>query len=236
MKITVIHGSPRKGNTYRATQIFLEALSKRGNVEVTEFFLPKDLPEFCRGCCACVTRGEEHCPHRQYSKPILDSMILADALVLTTPVYVMSASGGMKNFLDHYPFLFINHRPRPEFFHKKAFLLSTAAGAGMRSSMKPIATCLKYWGINHIYQKGFRMFALSWDAMPAEKQKKYEHELDRCAKKFWRAISKGDSTPYLFSRFFFSLSRRMNKSGKNPSIDQQYWQAHGWLSGKTPFH
>jgi multimeric flavodoxin WrbA len=79
MKITVIHGSPRKGNTYRAARIFLQALSKRGDVEVTEFFLPKDLPEFCRGCCSCVTRGEETCPHRQYTKPILDSMIQADA-------------------------------------------------------------------------------------------------------------------------------------------------------------
>lgn len=235
MKLTVIHGSPRKGNTYRATQTFLEALKKRGEVEAREFFLPQDLPEFCRGCCACVTRGEGNCPHLQSVKPILDSMLESDALVLTTPVYVMSASGGMKNFLDHYPFLFLNHRPRPEFFHKKAFLISTAAGAGMKSAMKPIATSLKYWGINRVYQKGFRIFALSWDDMPPEKQEAYARQLDRCAEKFWRAVRKGDSAPYLFTRFFFFISRMMHQKGADIPLDRQYWEARGWLGGKSPF-
>lgn len=235
MKLTVIHGSPRRGNTYRAAQLFLEALKKRGQIEAREFFLPQDLPEFCRGCIACVTRGEEGCPHVSYTKPILDSMLDSDALVLTTPVYVMSASGGMKNFLDHYPFLFINHRPRPEFFHKKAFLISTAAGAGTKSAMKPIATSLKYWGINRVYQKGFRIFALSWDEMPPKKRERYARQLDRRAEKFWRAVRKGDSAPYFFTRFFFFISRMMHKNGADLPLDRQYWEAHGWLDGKSPF-
>ncbi|QNK39357.1 flavodoxin family protein [Caproicibacter fermentans] len=235
MKIAVIHGSPRRGNTLRAAELFLEALKKRGEVEADEFFLPRDLPEFCKGCAACVTRGEEFCPHRQYSGPILDSMLKADALLLTTPVYVMSASGGMKNFLDHYPFLFINHRPRPEFFRKKAFVLSTAAGGGIKSAMKPIATCIKYWGINRVYQKGFRIFALDWDSMPPEKQKKYEAEIDRCAEKFWRAVSKQDSAPTLFVRFYFALCRWMVKKFRNSTPDYRYWQTQGWLDGKPPF-
>jgi len=236
MKLTVIHGSPRKrGNTYHAAQIFLDALRKRGPIEVDEFFLPQDFPEFCLGCCSCVTRGEENCPHLQTAKPILDSMLASDALILTTPVYVMSASGGMKNFLDHYPFLFINHRPRPEFFHKKAFLISTAAGAGTKSAMKPIATCLKYWGINRVYQKGFRLFALNWEDMPPEKQENFARQLDWCAEKFWRAVRKGDSAPYLFTRIFFLISRMLHKKGADIPLDRQYWEAHGWLGGKTPF-
>lgn len=162
-------------------------------------------------------------------------MLRADALILTTPVYVMSASGGMKNFLDHYPFLFLNHRPRPEFFHKKAFLISTAAGAGMKSAMKPIATCLKYWGINRVYQKGFRIFALSWEDMPPEKQENYVRQLNRSAEKFWRSVQKGDGAPYGFTRFFFFVSRMMHRKGMDIPADRQYWEAHGWLNGGTPF-
>ncbi|MCI1965624.1 MAG: flavodoxin family protein [Oscillospiraceae bacterium] len=236
MKLTVIHGSPRKGNTYHAAQLFLHSMKQCEATEVREFFLPNDLPEFCRGCCACVLHGEEHCPHFRYSKPILDSMLESDALIFTTPVYVMSASGGMKNFLDHFPFLFMVHRPRPEFFHKKVFIISTTVGAGLKSAMKPIARCLKYWGINKVYQTGFRMFALEWGDMPEKRQKKYACRLDRSAEKFWRAVRKGDSTPYVFSRFFFFLCRVMYKRHTAASLDRQYWEAHGWLGGKTPFH
>ena len=65
MKLTVIHGSPRRGNTYRAAQLFLEALKKRGQIEAREFFLPQDLPEFCRGCIACAAKKDALMFHTQ---------------------------------------------------------------------------------------------------------------------------------------------------------------------------
>ena len=236
MKIAVVHGSPRKGNTYLAAQKFLEALGKRGEVEASEFFLPEAMPQFCRGCLSCVMRGEEKCPHARYSQPILSAMLAADALLFTTPVYVMSTSGIQKNLLDHFPFLFINHRPRPEFFRKKAFVLSTTAGAGLRSAMKPVAACLRFWGVNRIYKKGFRIFALNWDEMPEEKQEKYGRQIDRRAEKFWRAVSRGPGAPYLFTRFFYAMSRWMIKKGMSTPLDREYWQAQGWLDGGSPFH
>lgn len=33
MKVCIINGSPRKGNTYKATSIFKEELKKNGDVE-----------------------------------------------------------------------------------------------------------------------------------------------------------------------------------------------------------
>lgn len=235
MKIAVVHGSPRKGNTYLAARKFLAALAKRGEVEASEFFLPKDMPKFCRGCATCVMQGEEKCPHAQYSQPILSAMLAADALLFTTPVYVMSTSGIQKNLLDHFPFLFINHRPRPEFFGKKAFVLSTTVGAGLQSAMKPIATCLKFWGVNRVYRKGFRIFALNWDEMPKEKQEKYDRQIDRCAEKFRRAVLKGPGAPYPFTRFFYAMSRWMIKKGMAAPLDREYWRAQGWLDGGSPF-
>lgn len=235
MKITVIHGSPRRGNTYLAAQKFIEALGERGPVEASEFFLPKDLPAFCLGCCACILQDESACPHARHTGPVLESMLAADALLLTTPVYVMSASGVMKNFLDHYPFLFINHRPRPEFFRKKAFVLSTAAGGGLRSAMKSVAVCLKFWGVNRIYRKGFPLYALNWDEMPARRRQKYDRQIGRSAAKFRRAVEKGPGAPYLFTRFYFAVSRWMQKRGMSVPADRQYWQAQGWLDGGSPF-
>ncbi|MDF1616917.1 NAD(P)H-dependent oxidoreductase [Petrocella sp. FN5] len=41
MKIVVIHGSPRKGNTYKATKQFKEEMEKQGEVEFVDFFYQK---------------------------------------------------------------------------------------------------------------------------------------------------------------------------------------------------
>lgn len=47
MKAVVFHGSPRKGNTYTAAKLFMEELSRCGEVSFTEFFLPKDIQAIC---------------------------------------------------------------------------------------------------------------------------------------------------------------------------------------------
>ena len=120
MKIVIVHGSPRKGNTYKATEVCKEEMRKHGEVEFAEIFLPKDLPEFCCGCMACFLKGKEKCPHAEYTIPILEHMISADALIFTTPVFALSLSGCMKSFLDHYAYIFIVHRSRIEMFKKKA--------------------------------------------------------------------------------------------------------------------
>lgn len=235
MKLVVINGSPHKGNTYRLTQQFLDEMKKHGEISVQEFFMPQDMPEFCRGCCTCVIKGEDLCPHKKYVRPILDAMLDADALIFTTPVYVMSASGGMKNFLDHLPFLFLVHRPRPEMFHKKAMILSTAAGAGMKQSMKPIADCIKFWGINRIYRLGFAIMAYNWDSVPEKRRRKYDRRIQKSAKRFWRSVSRGDSAPTLFCRFMFGFCRWMHRSGKDIPVDRKYWKEQGWLDGAKPY-
>ena len=83
--ITVFHGSPRKGNTYNATKIFMDELSKYENVNFTEFFLPKDLPVFCTGCTLCLGGKREKCPNAQYVAPIFDAILKADAFIFATP-------------------------------------------------------------------------------------------------------------------------------------------------------
>lgn len=233
MKITVIHGSPRKGNTYHAAQIFMDEMKKQGETEFFEFFLPKDMPEFCKGCMNCVLHGEQFCPHAKYRDPILEKMVESDALIFTTPVYVMRESGGMKAFLDHFPFLFIVHRAKPEMFHKKAFILSTTAGAGTGKAMKAIEESLKYWGVNRVYKKGFTLFSGNWKDMKQEKQDKFERQLRSCARKFQKDVaSHKDHLPYIKTRFMFTLCKKMPAKC---DIDRKYWEEQGWLNGKSPF-
>ncbi len=51
MKITVINGTEKYGVTYRLKEMFLDQL--RNDSEITEFYLPKDCPNFCLDRCIC---------------------------------------------------------------------------------------------------------------------------------------------------------------------------------------
>lgn len=101
MKITVIYATQRKSksSTYNIAQQFIRNLSEQN--EVREFFLPKDMPEFCKGCWNCFTDYRK-CPDYGYLKPILEAMLEADLLVFTAPVYVYHVPGQVKAFLDHF--------------------------------------------------------------------------------------------------------------------------------------
>lgn len=236
MQIAIIHGSPRKnGNTHTAARKFMDGMRRMGDVSFQEFYLPDALPEFCRGCMTCVLRGEDKCPHSTDTLPVLDAILRADGLIFTTPVYVMAESGAMKNFLDHFPYLYFVHRPRAEMFGKKAFVLSTALGAGLKKSIAPIATSLKFWGVNRVYTAGFSLHEVEWTRIPPKRRARIEREIARLSQKFYREVSsRKRHAPYPFLWFLLLFLRRMIAGYPEDSLDKNYWLQKGWLQ-KSPF-
>jgi multimeric flavodoxin WrbA len=231
MKITVMHGSPRKGNTYKATQMFMDELIKCGEIEFTEFSPLQALPEFCVGCQLCLGNSHEKCPHWQYVSPILDAILEADAIIVTSPHYgASSMPASLKNLFDHLDFLVLAVAPRTEMFSKKAFVLTT--GSGSKSAINPIVKCLKNWGVNRVYARGLRMLTNEWDKMPTAKQRKFEAVLHRDARNFYRAKR---GKPYLGTIFMYHMSkfvlRRYMGKGAYP---YEYWLERGWFKTR-PF-
>jgi multimeric flavodoxin WrbA len=238
MKIVVIHGSPRKGNTFQATEVFKKQMNKDKNVLFVDFFLPQDMPEFCCGCMTCFLKGETKCPHAKYTMPIMNEMISADALILTSPTYVLSVSGCMKNFLDHYAYAFVVHRAREEMFHKKAFIICSTVGAGTKNVSKVIETSLKQWGVNRVYKYAFKTFGDDWFNMKTEKRMHFESQIEKKAETFYQEISsKKVHRSYFYTKFMFRLRKLiMRKFDDDKSLDKQYWIQKGWLNGsKRPF-
>ena len=241
MKIVIVNGSPRKGNTYAMTQIFKNEMTACGDVEFKEYILPQDLPEFCIGCFICLSESEKMCPHSKYTLPIHDSLLDADALIFTTPVYVLQTTGAVKAFFDHFSWLFIVHRARPEMFHKKAFVLSTTAGAGTRAAMKTIITNLKFWAVNRIYSLGFAMRAVDWETVNPRRRKRFELKLKKSARRFYREVASGKKhSPYMLTRLMFYIRRGMLKkdlasqSDESAVADIKHWQEQDWFS-RNPF-
>jgi multimeric flavodoxin WrbA len=112
IRIVGLSGSPRKGrNSEFLLQVALEAAKELGDtksfpgkVETEMFSLARLKVGFCTGCLACYSlpEGDERfCPTVDDDLPIiLSSMINADAIILSMPVYTGDMTAQMKAFLD----------------------------------------------------------------------------------------------------------------------------------------
>lgn len=121
MKCLIIHGSPRRGNTWDVLNRVKEEMQKNGNFEFEVVELSKEKIPMCIGCFNCIKKGEKKCPHNSYIEPIVKKMEAADAFIITTSVYSMQVSGTLKNFIDHMSYNF----RRPRFYNKKALIITT---------------------------------------------------------------------------------------------------------------
>lgn len=235
MKITVINGNTRMGNTWHCMDLFRQELSKYEELTVSEFFMPKDMPDFCIGCYSCFFGGEQTCPHADRITPIVQALKDADLIILTSPVYSFDVTGHMKALFDHLCFLWISHRPDPGMFHKVALAVVTTAGAGLRHTMKTMKNTLSFWGIKRIFTYR-RVVAAPWEKVPQTVKLNIRKQIERKAKRIAKTVKKIDRLTYPPIRrlMFGSMRKMMIKNTWNP-YDRSYWETFGWLGKKKPF-
>ena len=143
MKILTIIGSPRKrGNSYQSVKKLEEEMKRKGDYEFEYFFLKDAHLENCKGCFNCVSRGIEFCPLKDDRELIQEKMMEADGLIMVSPVYVMTVSALLKNFIDRLAYLC----HRPEFHGKKALVLCTTGGIGVKETLNYMETVVESWG------------------------------------------------------------------------------------------
>lgn len=237
MKITVINGTKNKGCTYKMKDAFLEALGN--GHEITEYHLPADAPEFCTGCKACFFKDISVCPHREYTVPIWNSILAADLIVFTSPVYVFHVTGQMKALLDHYGTKWMAHSPEKEMFFKKTVIITNAAGAGMKNVIKDIGDSLDYWGVARRYAIKQALFGAEWDKLPDKKKANIKKRCERVANKVQKPVKK----PRFKIRFLFGvmkigqkmINKSLVKKGEPQTTDYNYWKAQGWFDGGKPW-
>ncbi len=230
MNIVLIHGQNHKGSTYHIGRMLAEKVTSEK--EITEFFLPKDLNHFCLGCYQCI-EGDQHCPFYDEKKNIMDAVEAADLLIFTTPTYCLRASAPMKSFLDLTFTYWMSHRPRACMFRKRAIVVSTAAGSGVKSATKDISTALFYWGVPYIKTLGVALQAMNWEMVSEKKKEKLEKITTKLAKKL-----SNTKEPFvgLNTRFIFFVMGKMQSGGMGSSpIEKTYWQENGWLDKNRPW-
>lgn len=228
MKITLIHGQSHKGSTYHLAH----SLAEKIGGGITEIFLPRDFNEFCVGCTSCFTDSETKCPHYEKLSSVTRAIDEADVIILASPVYVYHASGAMKVLLDHYGWRWMVHRPEEKMFSKQAVCISTAAGAGMKSTNKDMTDSVFWWGVGKIYKYGVAVNETSWERVKDKKKKAVDKRLSALAEKI--KARQGRVKPGLKTKAFFSVMRIMQKHGWNEA-DVKYWKEKGWTGKKRPW-
>ena len=237
MKITVINGTQKQGVTWKLKEIFLDEL--RDDAEITEFYLPKDCPDFCVGCTTCFRGNEHKCKDAEYIQKIEKALLEADLLVFTSPAYVFHATGAMKAMLDHFGYRWMPHRPAKEMFGKRAVIITQCLGAGGKSAAKDMKDSLSWWGVSSIKVCSFRLMSdILWDKIPEKKRKKMAQKLVNTAAGIKQTDFTRPAKTSLKTKFKFYAVRMMQKGlGKeNPEYtDFKYWKANGWLGTERPW-
>ena len=230
MKILVVMGSPRKGNTYRAAKKIEESMRSMGNVEF-EYLMLKDAGlSQCSGCFVCFVKGENHCPHKDNVPNIEQKMHAADGVIFATPVYGMNVSALMKTFIDRFSYIF--HRPR--FFDKKALLLSTTGALGNKEILNYLKLVAGVWGFEVAHSVG-----LVTPPVPisTKKEKENNQKLEKAALEFYNALQKKRRSPGLRDVLIFRAQKAsFGIPGLSSPADYTYWNEKGWLNPKTKYY
>lgn len=230
MKIVMLNGQNHKGSTYHIGRMIADKIE--GKNEITEFFFPRDLDHFCVGCYQCI-EDFLACPYYEEKKKIIDAIDAADLLIVTTPTYCMHMSAPLKSFFDLTFDLWMAHRPMESMFKKKAVIVSTAAGTGIKSAMKDVEDCLFYLGVPKIYKCGMAVQAMNWDGVASDKKEKIGKMTDKLAKRLGQSSS---TSVGIKTRFMFKIMGMMQTKGWNSSpVETKYWKEKGWLDGKKPW-
>lgn len=97
-KVLILSSSPRKGgNSDLLCDEFMRGAKESGH-DVEKIFIAEKKINYCTGCGVC--NSTHKCVQNDDMAELLNKMILADTIVLATPVYFYSIDGQLKTLID----------------------------------------------------------------------------------------------------------------------------------------
>ena len=216
MKYLIINGSPRHGHTWEIVTRVKNTLSTTDtNTTFTHVELIDENIPYCRGCFSCFENGEDSCPDSDKIGSIVDKIRECDGLIITSPVYALHITALLKNFIDHVAYLY----HRPEFFTKKALIISTTAGMGHKKVGKFLDETLRNWGFN----ERFKLCLIDVHDTNGYLPLNIKEKIDKTTLKFYNSIeSKKLKSPSMNALFMYNMWRAMAYNNHIP-CDHDFW-------------
>jgi multimeric flavodoxin WrbA len=230
MKILVIMGSPRNGNTVRILNEIEKEMRKLGDVEFEAIALRDVQLGLCRGCHLCLFKGEGSCPQKDDRQQLEEKMLNADGVIFASPNYASGVTALFKNFVDR--FAYAGHRPR--FFRTRAMAVVTSAGpGGLSETVAYMSASLAAYGFRFVHTAGFFQPPFP---LPEAWRKDNEEKVRTAACIFFTECgSSGLPVPKLKEVMGFRIMQLLLLKVKGTPLEKvypadcKYWEENGWL-------
>ncbi len=232
MQITAVIGSYRKGRTLGIVRRIEERMKSLGDVTFNYIYLSEVPLAQCRGCFACIARGEEKCPLKDGFHDIEQTLMESDGAIFASPNYAVGVTAQMKQLIER--FAYIGHRPR--FFGKYMVAVATSGGPmGLKQTLDSLCY-FEGGGYQVVSRLGLQTPPTKLSPRAAQKQ---QRAIEKTAKALFDAVTqKCTRRPNMGSIIHFAAFRGMYL--KNPSLgeaefpaDMAYWRKMGWLDRKA---
>ncbi|MFX0050019.1 MAG: flavodoxin family protein [Candidatus Hermodarchaeota archaeon] len=222
MRILVILGARKKGNTFHTSRAMIDEMGKLGQVNAEFLFLRDYKLEFCLGCRSCFDKGEKACPRKDDLLLIVEKLKKVNGVIFASPVYVSDISGEMKTLIDR--MAYITHRPA--FFNKCSFIITTTHSVGNKHARDSLGAATFAWGFHHVGSLGLKIPTVKGPPDLERNQK----QIKKAARKFYTAIDKQHfKSPSLLSLAVFKVQQRANSNPEyKETLDYNYWVNNGY--------
>ncbi len=222
MNILVIHGSPRKGNTYRVVQLVQGCLAAQSDIIFEEVWLKDIGLDFCVSCYRCFVEGEEYCPRAAVVSPLAEKMAAADGVIVASPCFSLHVPGHVKCFVDLMSYNF----HRPGFFANKGLAVGTTAGQGAKTVCSYLKSTMEHWGFNHVQQ-----LAVNCRSLDYQPDAKAVRAIEQTADAFLEELRSGRvHRPSMKRVAYYNVWRAMAAAGAQENTrDYTYWRDTGML-------
>lgn len=121
MKIAVLNGSPKVGNTAAMVNAFAEGAKEAGH-EVEILHVGKMKIGGCLGCEYCHTKGEGKCVQKDDMEQVMAAYLTADMVVYASPIYYFGMTAQISAAIQR-----VYAIGKPAKAAKAALLLSSAS-------------------------------------------------------------------------------------------------------------
>lgn len=232
MNICIVHGTLRRRNTFRVTEVIKQRLQDKGAV-IAEIWLHEVDLTSCSSCYRCFLAGEEFCPSAAGVAAVQDAIAAADGVIVTSPCFSLHVPGHVKTWIDLMSFRF----HRPAFFGKRGLVVATTVGQGATAVCRYLADVLGHWGFNRVHK--LAVACRSLDYQPAPKD---EARFRRTADRFWDELNRKQLRRPGWKRLlYFNVWRAMALAGQaDLNRDYRYWDETGLLrqpfAAEVPLH
>ncbi|CAJ35403.1 flavodoxin family protein [Methanocella arvoryzae] len=221
MKIIAILSSPhgKKSATLGLVEAAMEGARQAGAdtelIDITKLKI-----NYCKGCITCYAKGR--CPQQDDFQAVLDRMLAADGIILSSPNYIDNVTGQLKTLLDR--MADVIHAQL--FDGKYGFSITTSGGGNDDFILQIMNSFLTKSGANAIGGVGIAV-GKDYALLPQKKE-----EAKRLGAELVSAIREKKRYPdqdalHEDFRKRFAISVKYNKD--RWASDYARWVSKGWL-------